>query len=116
MAPPYGSKEDEGQISPTETLRVGVRLFLGAWIGHVLAGILRIVALVTQGTIFETVLEAADWIALESICCCIGTWIIIPSSHLAFNSNRVRNFRLVKPLKRRLNKYIANIVVVAVSA
>ena len=78
----YGSKEDEGQISPVETLRVGIRLFLGAWIGHVIAAILRVIALVTQGTIFETVLEAADWIALESICCCIGTWIIIPSANI----------------------------------
>ena len=64
MAPPYGSKEDEGQISPSETLRVAIRLLGGAWIGHVIAAILRVIALVTQGTIFETVIEAADWIAL----------------------------------------------------
>ncbi len=40
MAPPYGSKEDEGQISPSETLRVAIRLLGGAWIGHVISIIL----------------------------------------------------------------------------
>jgi len=87
MAPAYSDQgarnvhgNDTGHITSEEAWRVAVRLVGGAWVGHIIAALLRVFALVAEGTVFATVIDAADWVALEIICCVLGTFSLIPTS------------------------------------